>query len=348
MKNSWLCAVLLLMASQASAQPGHNGFNFPSWSTDGYASGGSQSSLSKLAKTGAGWVALTPTWYMKARTDSTLGRGSNTPSDDSVRAALRAAKGLGLRVALKPHVDIEGGGFRALISPGDAKAWFASYRLMLLRYAHMAKDEHADMLVVGTELFLMSSPLHYRQWESLIAEVRGIYSGPLTYAANWYDFAQVSFWGKLDFIGIDGYFPLLSGDNKLAMKLEWMALKPQIAAAAAVWGKPVLFTEFGISSQKGAERKPWEWREFGPVDLQVQKNYFESFIEVFGGESWFAGLWQWSWDTDATAGRPNDTSMDVLKNLFNRSPSPAPGLSPQQKENLNAAVRRALLLPLAF
>jgi len=352
MSRIWLCATLLLISAQAMSQPGRNGFNFPCWSADCYASGGAQTSLAKMAQTGAGWVALTPTWYMKARTDSTLAAGPNTPTDDSVRAALHAAKGLGLRVALKPHVDLDDGGFRSLISPKDPKAWFASYRLMLLRYAHMAHDEHADMLVVGTELFLLSAPTHYRQWETLIAEVRGVYSGPLTYAANWYDFEQVCFWGQLDFIGIDGYFPLVSGDSKLAMKLEWLAIKPLVAAASAVHGKPVLFTEFGISSQKGAERRPWEWKDFGPVDLQVQKNYFESFIEVFGGEPWFAGLWQWAWETNPSAGGPADKTMtvqgkpalDVLKSLFARSPSPAPGLSAKQKDDLNASVQNALVL----
>lgn len=333
------------------SQPGRNGFNFACWQSDCYSSGGAQSSLAKMAQTGAGWVALTPTWYMKSRTDSALAPTQSTPSDDSLRAALRGAKALGLRVALKPHVDVAGNRLRALIDPKDSKAWFASYRGMLMRYARLARDEHADMLVVGTELFVMSTLPHRRQWVDLIAEVRGVYPGPLTYAANWYDFEQVSFWGELDFIGIDGYFPLVSGDNKFAMKLEWEAIKPLIAAAAAVHGKPVLFTEFGISSQKGANLKPWEWRDFGDVDLKVQKNYIESFIEVFGGESWFAGLWQWSWETNPDAGGPRDKSMtvqgkpalDVLKAFFAHSPSPAPGLTSQQKIELDSAVGRALL-----
>jgi hypothetical protein len=39
-------------------------------------------------------------------------------------------------------------------------------------------------------------------------EIRKIYTGKLTYAANWDDFDKVPFWKELDYIGIDAYFPL--------------------------------------------------------------------------------------------------------------------------------------------
>jgi hypothetical protein len=269
---------------------------------------------------------------------------------------MRAAKAAGLKVALKPHVDAKDVRARSLIHSRDPQRWFAAYRVMMGHYARLAAEERADMLVIGTELFLMSGNAHRAQWERVIKEARAVYPGPMTYAANWYGVPKVSFWDKLDYIGVDGYFPLLSGGPKWAMKLEWEAYKPLIALEAAGHGKPVLFTEFGIASQKGAQRKPWEWTDFGPLDLQVQKNYFESFLEVFGTESWFAGIWQWGWEINPDAGGPADKSMTVqgkpalesLKAYFAKTRSAPKGLSPAQKLLMSDSVERALAAPLKF
>lgn len=352
MKNTLAGLLLLICAGAARAQPGHNGFNMACWWKDCYGQASTQASLRKLAETGAGWVAVIPTWHMRTDTDSTIFADDRTPDDAGLRAAIRTAKGLGLSVAIKPHVDADGGRVRALIHPTDVKEWFKSYRAMMTHYARLAAEEHANMLVVGTELFRLTGLTHRREWEAVIAEARAVYPGPMTYAANWYDFEHVSFWDKLDFIGIDGYFPV-AGESKTAMKIGWHIYKPLIAAEAAAAGKPVIFTEFGISCQKGANKKPWEWKDFGPLDLEVQKNYFQSFLEVFGSERWFAGLWQWGWEINPDAGGPSDKSMtvqgkpalDVLKAYFGAHPRPATGLSAAQKNALNASVGTALSTP---
>ncbi len=36
------------------------------------------------------------------------------------------------------------------------------------------------------------------------------YHGKLTYAANWDDYKKFPFWEKLNYIGVDAYFPLSS------------------------------------------------------------------------------------------------------------------------------------------
>src|SRR4051794_21643038 len=102
---SLIAAALLLLIGRAEARERLNGFNLPCWSADCYSSAGA--SLSQLKATGAGWVALTPTWYQKTAEDSAMARSALTSTDDSLRTAIRAAKGLGLAVALKPHVDLD-------------------------------------------------------------------------------------------------------------------------------------------------------------------------------------------------------------------------------------------------
>lgn len=285
------------------------GFNFPNWSRDGYASAPSNDQLKALAATGATWVALTPTLYVKDRRDSVVAATSNTPSDESLRSAIRTARGLGLKVMLKPHVDELGGGARAWIEPKDAASWFATYRGYLLGYARLAREEGCDMFVVGTELALLETPNHWGAWRRLIADVRAEYPGPLTYAANWHSAELVGFWKDLDYIGIDAYYPLVGGKNRKLLRLGWIPVVAGVHALSAVNGRPVIFTEYGLSSQKGANHRPWDYGDFGALDLETQTAYVQTFLDAFSRKSWVAGFLNWAWD--GNPGGPADKSMSL-------------------------------------
>jgi hypothetical protein len=349
-----LLAALLLFPAAARATPQIYGFTFPSWWKDAYDRPGARTSLANLAKTGAKWVALIPVEYMKTKESTTFDMTDQTASDDSLRRTIRAAKALGLSVVLKPHVNCADGTPTAVIRPRDEREWFASYRTFVLRYAALAQEERVELLVVGTELFSMASgPARGREWEELIRDVRAVYSGKLTYAANWYDFMLVPFWRSLDYVGIDGYFPTAGGRNPKLLALSLKAYLPIVRAVVAASGKPLLFTEVGISSQKGANRKPWSYGDFGPVDAEVQKAYFEAFLDVFARERSFAGFLQWCWDLDPNAGGPNDKSMTVqgkpaltvLEKYFaGLNASETAALDPRATESARAAKRSLAVL----
>ncbi|MFI5360564.1 MAG: glycoside hydrolase family 113 [Elusimicrobiota bacterium] len=330
-RGLFVLSLLLLLPAAARARPSFYGFTLPAWWKDALVQPGARTSLANLAGTGANATALIPLWYMKTGDSSTFAPTDRSPTDDSLRDSIRRAKALGLRVVLKPHVNREDGGPTATIRPRDEKLWFRSYREFILGYARLAAEEKVDLFVVGTEIFSMTGPNHRRDWEDMIRDVRGVYAGPVTYAANWYDFMLVTFWGSLDYIGIDGYFPLAGGRNPKLLALSWRAYLPVIGGVARAFGKPVLFTEVGISSQEGANRKPWAYDDFGPVDAEVQKAYFEAFLNVFDREPYFAGFLQWCWDLNPAAGGPSDKSMTVqgkpalgvLEDYFRRHRPPA-------------------------
>ena len=46
------------------------------------------------------------------------------------------------------------------------------------------------------------------EWRRIVSEVRRVYSGRLTYAANWDRLDRVPFWDAGDWIGVQAYFPL--------------------------------------------------------------------------------------------------------------------------------------------
>ena len=96
------------------------GFNVGAWWHDTLGSSSAQRSFDRLATTGATEVAIAPFWYQD-RKDSTriFRQDDKTPTDDSVRAAMRYAKSKGLRVALKPMVDARDGTWRGQFAPAD-------------------------------------------------------------------------------------------------------------------------------------------------------------------------------------------------------------------------------------
>ncbi|MFI5348611.1 MAG: glycoside hydrolase family 113 [Elusimicrobiota bacterium] len=346
-----LLACLLISASSSRAAEAVLGFSFPEWSHDGYNSASSQKALADLAATGATWVALTPTLYVQDRRGSVVAATSITASDESLRSAIRAAHALGLKVVLKPHVDALTGGQRAWLEPKDSSRWFETYRVYLLGYARMAREERCELFVVGTELALLTAPAHWGAWRGLIAGVRAEYAGPLTYAANWHSAGVVGFWRDLDYIGIDAYYPVLGGTNHKLLRLGWLPIEASIHALSAANGRPVIFTEFGLSSQKGANKKPWAYGDFGPLDLEVQAAYIQTFLDTFKNKSFVAGFLNWSWD--ANPGGPADKSMTlrgkpalgVFTSLFPAAKRASTFVSPSLEP---AAARAAAVMADAF
>jgi hypothetical protein len=306
--------------------------------------------MKALAATGATWIALTPTVYVRDRRDSTVAAAASTPSDDSVRAAIRAARALGLKVVLKPHVDSLQGGARAWLEPKDAAAWFTSYRVFVLDYARIAQEEGCSIFVVGTELAVLTAPQHWGAWRALISDVRGVYSGPLTYAANWHSAELVGFWRDLDFIGIDAYYPVVGGKNRTLLKIGWLPIEGALHALSAANGRPIIFTEFGLSSQKGANMKPWDFGDFGALDLDVQTAYVQTFLNAFAHKSYVAGFLNWAWDqnpggtADKSMTLRGKPALDAFTGVFKSAKARAEYVAPS---NAPAAARALAVLAAA-
>ena len=65
----------------------------------------------------------------------------------------------------------------------------------------MSLPQVIELFCVGTEL---TNPAlsHPQKWRQLIAQVRAHYSGPLTYADNWWEeYDRIAFWDALDYMG---------------------------------------------------------------------------------------------------------------------------------------------------
>ncbi len=102
-----------------------------------------------------------------------------------------------------------------------------------------------------------------RHWQDLIARVRGVYPGRLTLAANFDNYHEVSFWDRLDLIGINAYFSLRASLEapleEAALTDAWRGVFAEIETFRTTHDleQPVVFTELGYTRRQGVTVAPW-------------------------------------------------------------------------------------------
>ncbi len=166
------------------------------------------------------------------------------------------------------------------------------------------------------------------RWQGLIAATREVFSGKLTYAANFDHYDQVAFWPELDFIGINAYFSLRPhlddepGRDELLDRFTdaWRGVFARIDGFRREKGledTPVVFTEIGYTFRrystvepwnhdgftvvgwKGHERKLVVWGE-QPIDRSERELAFRALLAVHREQpARLRGLLYWKLSTDA-------------------------------------------------
>ncbi len=267
----------------------------------------SEEAFDRLARMNVNWISQTPFAWQQRHDDpevivKTSGRVWWGESDSGLVETARRAKQRGIRTILKPHIwirDRSNGKWRGEIDFSEAewKTWWTGYRGMILHYAELAEAHGMEALCIGTEL-RSTVVKHPEEWHRLIADVRKVYRGPLTYSANWYrEFEEVPFWDALDFIGIQAYFPLAHSQgerpNVEALKAAWKPYLERVEALQQRVGKPVIFTEVGYRSAADAAVEPWTWRSDAPVDTGLQAACYEAMFQTFWERPWLAGVYIW-------------------------------------------------------
>jgi hypothetical protein len=180
----------------------------------GYGSPAYQRAVDEAVRLGATWVSLTPFGRAANLTPTGIDLTFEAPFAENraaVLAAVRQAHARGLRVFLVPHLWVENGEWRALIDPGDDAGWARwaeAYRAFLLTWAEVAREGEVDMLSVGVELRSWVTTPRAGSMLEIIAAVRRVYPGLLTYSANWDDVEDTQVFGALDLIGINAFYPL--------------------------------------------------------------------------------------------------------------------------------------------
>ena len=286
------------------------------WRNGGdYASASIGEALAPLKQLGVDSVSVSPFAFMPGPSVPDLIRFRDE-SDEGIANVTGQAHRLGLKVMLKPQVWLRGGFYSGNIhfgSGADRATWFAKYRQWILHYARLAEENHANLLCLGNELGEMAG--YGAEWRDMIASVRRIYHGPLTYAAHWgEEFETLPFWDSLDYIGLNNYYPLAHDGNTSAEALQKGAneVLRRVEQVQKRWRRPVIFTEAGFPSRRGGVVEPWNEKPPATLDLDEQARGYEAVFRSFFGKPWFYGMYWWKWYSTGVGGGPGDSSITPM------------------------------------
>ncbi|MCB0876435.1 MAG: hypothetical protein KDB46_09595 [Solirubrobacterales bacterium] len=286
------------------------GMNLTAFLPNAYSDPKATEAIATAERAGTDLVALTPTYYMASADASTVTADpTKTPTDESILDAAAEARAQGLRVAIKPHVDVLDGTFRGEIRPADRAAWFESYGELVDRLSALARRADADVFVIGTELTSMATDAD--AWRDLIGRARRNFDGEITFAANWPEgAAAIAFWDRLDYIGIDAYMPLETRDRATpevaALVRAWRDPIAQMRQLHEKWRLPVLLTELGYESRPGTAARV----DGQGVDQRAQADAYEAAFRSLSPLAWVAGIWWWEWSAERIGSGADDTGFN--------------------------------------
>ncbi len=285
----------------------------------GYGSAISARELDSLFRIGVNWIAIMPYGYQRgAAADKVLGfpghEGESeffthldeTMTDDDIVQEILNAHQRGISVMVKPQIwsdDFwEGKEWHGSIrqsSIAKHAGWWKTYRAFALHYAGVAQKGNAEAYCLGTELVRMTTA-YPNEWKTLIKDIRKAFDGQLTYAAHWdREYQEIAFWGELDFIGINAYFPLDAPSHATVKELveAWEPPLQAIDSLVSRIHQPVLFTETGFRAVQGAHRKPWEYKG-KKSDPDGAARSYEALFEALQTRPWLRGVFLWKTYSD--------------------------------------------------
>ena len=188
-----------------------------------------------------------------------------TVSDAGLERAITLAHEHGLKVFLKPHLDLPAhsrirprtaatisaptiarrGSPRTPPSSATTRRWHSGWGSSSLPWPPSCPRSLDDRAA----------------WLQVIRTVRAQYHGTVLYAADPDEYARVPFWDAVDMIGIDAYWPLskASTTDVHVLQRSWESIRAELAALSAKYDRKILFTEAGYTSQEGTTTDPSDW-----------------------------------------------------------------------------------------
>ena len=249
-------------------------------------------------------------------------------SDDELRSMILHAQQLGLTVFLKPTVNCSDGVWRAHIHCFDVDVpcepkwsnWFAAYTAFQLHYARIAEETGCAMFLAGCEM--VGTEHREAEWRRLIADIRSVYRGPVSYNTDKYQEGHVQWWDAVDVISSSGYYPLSCWEQEL----------DRIEIIVRRFGKPFFFAETGCMSVHGAGAVPNDWEVQGTPDETEQAGWYAEMLKACSRRPWISGIALWDWPADLGHASPYSVcgkeAEAVIRRYFSLPPHVASPLFP--------------------
>ena len=258
-----------------------------------------ETTLDELKSLGVNSIAIHP--YAQIREDGHVisGRRSGA-STTHITTPLRWAHERGMSAMLIPHIAYWGTKFLwrgeiNFVTPEEWNTFFNEYETWIVQMAALAEAEHAEVFCVGLEFSYAQK--YDQRWRKIIAAVRTVYHGKVTYGANWNEYAEVKFWDALDYIGVLAYFPLTKTADPSASEITaaWEKQCTELEKFSKQNGKQFLFTEIGYNESSRAAAEPWGFKTGGEHATDIQARCIDVALGLPAKHPFLAGMYWWKW-----------------------------------------------------
>ncbi|HJU84161.1 MAG TPA: hypothetical protein VJ600_08105 [Holophagaceae bacterium] len=233
--------------------------------------------LDRIAASGATAVSLQAIYRME-RYDSVeiVPHPTSSPTDEALLRTFREARVRGLRMMFFPTINLRDEAdnakwWRGDIQPKDWDLWWRNYTAFNVRMAELAEAGGVEWYSVGTEM--ESTHRFPERWCALVADVRKVFHGKVTYSVNFDAHDSFSFGQCLDVIGMNTYDPIAKYDEyptPAQIRDEWWWIVNKARTLSARFKRPVMITEVGYPSVAHAHVGPWDFRTDKPADPELQ------------------------------------------------------------------------------
>lgn len=290
----------------------HRGMTFGFLAKNGYfSSKEGLAQIDKMAQLGIKWVSLVVIlmqenpFSMRVYNDYEY-----TASDAELELAIDEFHRRGIRVMLYTCLEMHDSNWRGAVNfpKGHQQIqgittdywppWFKSYTAAMVNYGRLCQRKGVELLSLGAEMD--GTVQENSHWSKLIDEVKKVYAGPLIYEVHGsIAFDKLPTWyKKLDLIGYSFYGgvtdkPGATNEEMKAFMQNRVAYMKRLSEAT---GKPLVMTESGALSRKGATVTSDSWQKPGEYDGDEQARYLDGVLNAFWSEPWWRGFYWWKWD----------------------------------------------------
>ncbi|MBA7522351.1 hypothetical protein ES705_14469 [subsurface metagenome] len=251
--------------------PFQNGMSFTTWGAYSFNSTEAKNQILEMKEIGIEWVAVNIWWVQKSITSTEIYPGDWTDTAENITAFFEYVHSKDMKILFKPMLDSQDKIWRSYIEA--TPEWIEEYSDFIKYTAEIAENGSVEIFSIGCEMG--NWQVHTEDVIELIAEVREIFSGELTYAANHDSFWYIDWWDKVDIIGVDAYFSFtLDYEPTLEDMIEvWNGFYDDFEIFQKKWKKPILFAELGCQNRDGCN--------IAPNDVKFNDNQDEEEFQMF-------------------------------------------------------------------
>jgi hypothetical protein len=319
------------------------GFNLVSWATATNTNSGPWlEALREIEALGVCRITIVCYRFVDARSGAITERSAHGlvagPTLPVMADVLEHGRARGFDVGLLPFVEIDNTEGIGRVWRGSAtfdgdslSVFFSDYEAYLRELACIARDGHAARLYIGSELRgLTKNQRAASHWNRLIAALRHSLGSKafcaLTYAANWNEFQDVSFWPELDEIGVDAYFPLASREeakgparpSEAVLARGWNRTLEALGRFSRRQRKPLTISEWGTVPFDLTSTRPWDWQPTQVPDADEQLRAYRALLRSIRTEKeWLSAsdLWHWRMPGNEGSAYGIDGTCDIANDI---------------------------------